>query len=59
MRRYWVYIFSDGYADPFGGENGKKFKTGQLKSFLMEIATNNGVEQDSLIEERFNSWKGE
>ena len=54
-----MYIFSDGYADPFGGENGKKFKTGQLKSFLMEIATNNGVEQDSLIEERFNSWKGE
>lgn len=31
------YLFSDGYTDQFGGENGKKFQTRRFKHLLLEI----------------------
>jgi serine phosphatase RsbU (regulator of sigma subunit) len=32
-----IYIFSDGYADQFGGPGQTKFKSGNLKKLLLEI----------------------
>src|SRR5690606_1104572 len=32
-----VYIFSDGYADQFGGDKGKKFKPTAFKDLLLSI----------------------
>jgi tetratricopeptide (TPR) repeat protein len=32
-----LYIFSDGFADQFGGEKGKKFKAANLKKLLLSI----------------------
>src|SRR5437868_15094214 len=32
-----VYLFSDGYADQFGGEKGKKMMTKNFKKLLLEI----------------------
>jgi len=32
-----VYIFSDGYADQFGGEKGKKFMVANLQRTFAEI----------------------
>ncbi|MGB1102855.1 MAG: PP2C family protein-serine/threonine phosphatase [Crocinitomicaceae bacterium] len=29
-----VFLFSDGYIDQFGGENGKKYKRNQFKAFF-------------------------
>ena len=34
-----LYLFSDGYADQFGGKRGKKFKSNKLKELLMEISS--------------------
>jgi hypothetical protein len=33
-----IYIFTDGYADQFGGPKGKKFKYNQFKDILVQSA---------------------
>jgi serine phosphatase RsbU (regulator of sigma subunit) len=55
----WIYLFSDGYVDQFGGDKGKKFKSSNLKSLLSDISHHNGEEQKKEIEKVFNDWKGE
>ncbi|MFN5983789.1 MAG: tetratricopeptide repeat protein [Fluviicola sp.] len=52
-----VYLFSDGYADQFGGENGKKFMTKQLKELLLSIHKKPMTEQEKLIQSAFEKWK--
>ena len=53
-----IYIFSDGYADQFGGSAGKKFKYKQLRDILCSIATLPCDEQRNRLEESFIEWKG-
>ncbi len=61
-----VYLFSDGYADQFGGTNteviakgGKKFKTLNFKELLMSLSHKPVNEQLTIIEETFDTWKGD
>lgn len=54
-----IYIFSDGFADQFGGDRGKKYKTKQFKDFLVSIYKKEITIQQQLIQEEFNRWKGE
>ncbi len=53
-----AYIFSDGYADQFGGAHGKKFKSKYLKKFLEEIHTYSMDEQKKALERNLDEWKG-
>ncbi len=53
------YIFSDGYADQFGGEKGKKFKAANFKRLLLSIQSESMERQRELIDEAFEKWKGE
>ncbi len=53
------YVFSDGYADQFGGEKGKKFMAANFKKLLLSIATEPMEKQKELINEAFESWKGD
>lgn len=53
-----VYMFTDGYADQFGGGNNKKFKYKQLEQLLLSINSLGMAEQKSILNETFNSWKG-
>ena len=53
-----VYLFSDGFADQFGGDKGKKFKYKQLKDILLENQNLSLAKQYSVLEERFTNWKG-
>jgi serine phosphatase RsbU (regulator of sigma subunit)/tetratricopeptide (TPR) repeat protein len=53
-----IYIFSDGYADQFGGERGKKFKASAMKELLLKIQHNTMEEQKQLLEQTFETWKG-
>ncbi len=53
------YLFSDGYADQFGGEKGKKFKYKSLKDLMIETKTMSMQEAKIKMDEVFNSWKGE
>ena len=54
-----IYIFSDGYADQFGGPLGKKFKYLPFKDFLVSNSGKEMVEQGLLLEKEFERWKGD
>jgi serine phosphatase RsbU (regulator of sigma subunit) len=52
------YLFSDGYADQFGGTNGKKFKMKKLQDLLQSIAAKSVEEQRKEVEKVFLDWMG-
>lgn len=54
-----IYIFSDGFADQFGGPKGKKFKYKPFKELILANATKPMSVQKQLINETFESWKGD
>lgn len=53
-----IYVFSDGYADQFGGEKGKKFKYKHLQELLTANSHKNLEEQKTILSETFDNWKG-
>ena len=53
-----LYLYTDGYADQFGGEKGKKFKYKPLNQLLASISTFPGSEQKEIIRNKFTDWKG-
>ncbi len=53
------YMFSDGYADQFGGPAGKKFKYTQLKKQILESAFLPMEEQKIYLEQKLSEWQGE
>jgi serine phosphatase RsbU (regulator of sigma subunit) len=52
------YILTDGYADQFGGDKGKKFKYKQLQETLLENSMLRSEEQKQKLDQIFESWKG-
>jgi len=52
-----IYIFSDGYADQFGGNKDKRFTRKQFRDLLLEINDQPMQAQKRLLEDKFNSWK--
>ncbi|MFP4024634.1 MAG: SpoIIE family protein phosphatase [Thiohalospira sp.] len=52
------YIFSDGYQDQFGGEDGSKFKTKNFKILLSEIHTKPMAEQRKILNKTIDQWRG-
>ncbi len=53
-----VYIYTDGYADQFGGPKGKKFKYNQLKELLVSLAGEPVASHAAILEKRFEEWRG-
>ncbi len=53
-----VYLFSDGYADQFGGEKYKKLKYAPFKQMLLANINLPMEEQKHLIDELYKKWKG-
>ncbi|NOQ71919.1 MAG: SpoIIE family protein phosphatase [Crocinitomix sp.] len=51
-----IYIFSDGFADQFGGEKGKKFKANNLKKLLLSITSKSMEKQKEVLKEVFENW---
>lgn len=54
-----LYMFTDGYADQFGGPEGKKFKYRRFRHLLMSIHQLSMEEQLLILEEQMNEWMGE
>jgi ligand-binding sensor domain-containing protein/serine phosphatase RsbU (regulator of sigma subunit) len=52
-----LYIYSDGYADQFGGPEGKKYKTSALKELLSNISEFDADSQQKILETAFEDWK--
>jgi serine phosphatase RsbU (regulator of sigma subunit) len=53
-----IYLFTDGYPDQFGGEQGKKFKYKKLEELLMSIHKEELHKQLLLLEKTHKDWKG-
>ncbi|OIQ25833.1 MAG: hypothetical protein BM555_06585 [Crocinitomix sp. MedPE-SWsnd] len=53
-----IYLFSDGYADQFGGEKGKKLKASNFKKYLKTISHLSMREQSTELDKAFENWKG-
>ncbi len=52
------YLFTDGYADQFGGDKGKKFKYKQFLDLLLATNHLSPGEQLNIISKQFEDWKG-
>lgn len=52
-----IYLFSDGYADQFGGPKGKKFMYKSLRLIIEENKSKSMTEQRDILLSSFNNWK--
>ncbi len=53
-----IYLFTDGYADQFGGPQGKKFKYKQFYDVLASICDEGMAQQQELLEYHYQNWRG-
>jgi serine phosphatase RsbU (regulator of sigma subunit) len=53
-----LYMFTDGYADQFGGPEGKKFKYRRFRHLLMSIHQLPMADQKKKLQENMNEWMG-
>jgi len=54
-----LYIFSDGYADQFGGPKGKKFMYKSFKKLLVGISDKSMDDQYNELNNVLENWKGD
>lgn len=54
-----LYLYTDGYADQFGGPKGKKFKYKSLNELLIQNSHKTLTEQHKALQENFMKWKGD
>ena len=52
----WVYIFSDGFQDQFGGPKGKKYKIKQLRELILEVHAEPMNAQLTKLEKALDDW---
>ncbi|MBI3509211.1 MAG: tetratricopeptide repeat protein [Bacteroidetes bacterium] len=53
-----IYLFTDGFADQFGGEQGKKFRYSRLKETLLSLRNEPMSRQKILLKDILEKWKG-
>jgi len=53
-----IFLFTDGFADQFGGEKGKKFKYRPFKKLLLHNCNLSMDEQQNELVNHFDNWKG-
>ena len=52
-----IYLSTDGYADQFGGEHGKKFNKAQFRELLLSVQDMELQEQRSFLEYSLLNWR--
>ena len=53
-----IYLFTDGYADQFGGVKGKKMGYKKFREKLIEVSSLEMNEQEVQLEVFFSKWRG-
>ncbi len=53
-----IYLFTDGYADQFGGTKNRKFLNRNFRNLLIEINDLPMKEQKEVLTETLESWQG-
>ncbi len=54
-----LFLYTDGYADQFGGPKGKKFKYKQLNELLLNMNHTPFASQKAMLSETFENWQGD
>jgi serine phosphatase RsbU (regulator of sigma subunit) len=52
----WVYVFSDGYQDQFGGPDDRKFMIRRMKELMLEIHQKPMSEQHNILDHTVEDW---
>ena len=55
----YFYVFTDGYADQFGGDRDKKYSTGRFKEYLIGLHGKDSIQKEDLLREEHQGWKGQ
>ncbi len=53
-----IYLFSDGFADQFGGPEGKKFKYRRFRHLLLNIHKLPIDDQKAILHQKMEEWMG-
>lgn len=53
-----LYLYTDGYADQFGGPKGKKLKYKQLNELLLSGSEKTLASQSEVLNQTLEEWKG-
>lgn len=53
-----IYLFTDGYADQFGGPHNKKFRYNQFQELLIKISSLSMTEQKEVLYRTMKTWQG-
>lgn len=53
-----LYLFTDGYADQFGGNKGKKFLYKHFRDTLMDIHAKSMADQHTYLKNKIEEWQG-
>ncbi len=53
-----VYLFSDGYADQFGGPKGKKFMVGNFRKLILQVSKYAIADQKQVLDKALTDWQG-
>jgi serine phosphatase RsbU (regulator of sigma subunit) len=54
-----LYVFTDGYADQFGGPKQKKFKYKNIKKLLLDHRHESMERQKQILDNTLRDWKGD
>ena len=54
----WIFLYTDGFNDQFGGEKDKKFLKKHLLNLLANLNYSDGKHYTEKLNESFNAWKG-
>lgn len=54
-----IYLFSDGYADQFGGEKGKRMKYKRFAEIILSLYPSSMPDQKNKLQEEFDKWRGD
>lgn len=54
-----IYLFSDGYADQFGGPRGKKYMRRRFKEYLLSISGLKMEDQKRALDHELRDWIGD
>jgi serine phosphatase RsbU (regulator of sigma subunit) len=52
-----IYLFSDGYADQFGGVKGKKFMYRRFRELILGVSSKEFSTQKNELELEFKNWR--
>jgi serine phosphatase RsbU (regulator of sigma subunit) len=58
-KNMFLYMFSDGYMDQFGGPENKKFNTVRFKKMISNFSETPLDKQKEVVAQTINDWKGE